>query len=72
MHNCGIFSLKIDNNSIENPKRYCRSIHKYFVSVESKVKEPPLASNFDKLKEFCDKKIPANIFFQYHIYHKKK
>ena len=52
MHSWWIFSLKVDNNSIENPKRYCRSIHKYFVSAASKIKEPPLASNFDKLKEF--------------------
>ena len=27
------------------------------------MKEPPLASNFNKLKEFCDKIIPANTYF---------
>ena len=60
---CGIFSLKVDNNSIENPKDIADQFNKYFVSVASKIKEPPLASNFDKLKEFCDKKIPANNYF---------
>ena len=60
---CGIFSLNVDNNSIENPKDIADQFNKYFVSVSSKIKEPPLASNFDKLKEFCDKKIPANTYF---------
>ena len=60
---CGIFSLNADNNSIENPKDIADQFNKYFVSVSSKIKEPPLASNFDKLKEFCDKKIPANTYF---------
>ena len=60
---CGIFSLKVDNNSIENPKDIADQFNKYFVSVSSKIKESPLASNFDKLKEFCDKKIPANTYF---------
>ena len=70
---CGIFSLNVDNNSIENPKDIADQFNKYFVSVSSKIKEPPLASNFDKLKEFCDKKIPANIYFSIPcISHKKK
>ena len=55
--------MKVDNNSIENPKDIADQFNKYFVSVSSKIKEPPLASNFDKLKEFCDKKIPANTYF---------
>ena len=58
---CGIFLLNVDNNSIENPKDIADQFNKYFVS--SKIKEPPLASNFDKLKEFCDKKIPAKTYF---------
>ena len=55
--------MKVDNNSIENPKDIADQFNKYFVSVASKIKEPPLASNFDKLKEFNDKKIPANTYF---------
>ena len=55
--------MKVDNNSIENPKDIADQFNKYFVSVSSKIKEPPLASNFDELKEFCDKKIPAKTYF---------
>ena len=55
--------MQVDNNSIENPKDIADQFNKYFVSVASKIKEPPLASNFDKLKEFCDKKVPANTDF---------
>ena len=45
--NCGIYSLKVDNNSIENPNDITDQFNKYFVSVASKIKEPLLASNFD-------------------------
>ena len=55
--------MKVDNNSIKNPKDIADRVYKYRVSVSSKIKEPPYTSNFDKLKEFCYKIIPANIYF---------
>ena len=55
--------MKVDNNSIENPKDIADQFNKYFVSIASTIKEPPLASDFDKLNEFRDKKIPANTYF---------
>ena len=60
---CGIFSLKVGNNSIENPKDIADQFNKYFVSIASIIKEPHLTHNFDKLKELFDKEIPANTYF---------
>lgn len=38
--------------------------NKFFVSIASNWKEPIETSNFDKLKKFCDSKVPEGILFK--------
>ena len=52
-----ILSLKIDDKTIENPSESASEFNKFFVSVASKIKEPIMPSNFDRLTMFCDKKL---------------
>ena len=52
-----ILSLKIDDKTIENPSEIVSEFNNFFVSVASKIKEPIMPSNFDRLTMFCDQKL---------------
>ena len=52
-----ILSLKIDDKTIENPSEIASEFNKFFVSVASKIKEPIMPSNFDRLTMFCDQNL---------------
>ena len=52
-----ILSLKIDDKTIENPSEIASEFNKFFVSVASKIKEPIMPSNFDRLTKFCDQNL---------------
>ena len=61
--NSNISSLKIQDNIIEHPQAIVDEFNKFFVTVASKIKQPIVNSNFDKLKQFCDEKNPENNYF---------
>ena len=58
-----IFSLKINNQMVENPKDIADEFNQYFVKVASKIKEPIVPCEFDKLQQFCNAKIPSDTHF---------
>ena len=37
--------------------------NKFFVSVASNLKEPVINSDFNKLKDFCNSKVPKDVHF---------
>ena len=58
-----ILSLKINDKTIDNPAEISSEFNKFFVSVASKIKEPVVPSNFDKLSTFCNEKLAENASF---------
>ena len=58
-----ILSLKINDKTIDNPAEISTEFNKFFVSVASKIKEPVVPSNFDKLRAFCNEKLAENASF---------
>ena len=58
-----IFSLKINDNVFENSKDIANEFNNFFVTVASKIKEPIETSDFDKLQQFCNEKIPTDTYF---------
>ena len=57
------FSLKINDCIIENSNVIANELNNYFVNLASKIKEPIETSKFDKLRQFCNDKIPNDTFF---------
>ena len=58
-----IFSIKINDKTIDNPSEISSGFKKFFVSVASKIKEPVVPSNFDRLRTFCNEKLTENTSF---------
>ena len=58
-----IFSIKINDKTIDNPSEISTEFNKFFVSVASKIKEPVVPSNFDRLRTFCNEKLTENTSF---------
>ena len=58
-----IFSIKINDKTIDNPSEISSEFNKFFVSVASKIKEPVVPSNFDRLRTFCNEKLTENTSF---------
>ena len=58
-----IFSIKINDKTIDNPSEISSEFNKLFVSVASKIKEPVVPSNFDRLRTFCNEKLTENTSF---------
>lgn len=58
-----IFSLKINDKTVDNPSEISSEFNKFFVSVASKIKEPVVPSNFDRLRTFCNEKLTENTSF---------
>ena len=60
-----IFSLKINEKTINYPSEISSEFNKFFVSIASKIKEPVVPSNFDRLRTFCDEKLAETQIFQF-------
>ena len=58
-----IYSVKINDKTIDNPAEISSEFNKFFVSIASKIKEPVVPSNFDKLRTFCNEKLAENASF---------
>ena len=58
-----IFSIRINDKTIDNPSEISSEFNKFFVSVASKIKEPVVPSNFDRLRTFCNEKLTENTSF---------
>lgn len=58
-----ITSLKINSKETEDCNEIVNEFNKFFVSIASNLKEPTEHSNFDKLKTFCDGKVPPGMCF---------
>ena len=48
---------------VDNPKDIADEFNQYFVKVASKIKEPIVPCEFDKLQQFCNEKIPSDTHF---------
>ena len=48
---------------IEDPKEMSNTFNNFFVNIAAKIKEPVAPSNHDKLREFCNSRLPENTKF---------
>ncbi len=62
--NSGISSIKVGQHDIDDDLQIANEFNKFFVTVASNLKQPVETSNFEKLKTFCDSKIPENTEFK--------
>ena len=58
-----ISSVKDNGIHIEDPTEIANTFNKFFVNIAAKIKEPVSFSNHEKLKDFCNSKLPENIQF---------
>ena len=58
-----VFSLKINDKTIDNPSEISSEFNKFFVPVASKIKDSIAPSNFDRLRTFCNEKLSENTSF---------
>ena len=56
-------SVKVDNTLIENSTEMANEFNNFFVNIASKLKEPVLNTNHDKLREFCQGKLSPDTKF---------
>ena len=61
--NNNINSIKIGNDCIDDSFKIASEFNKFFVSVASNLKEPVINSDFNKLKDFCNSKVPKDVHF---------
>ena len=61
--NNNIISINIGNDCTEDRFKIASEFNKFFVSVASNLKEPVINSDFNKLKDFCDSKVPKDVHF---------
>ena len=58
-----ISSVEDNGIHIEDPTEIANTFNKFFVNIAAKIKEPVSFSNHEKLKDFCNSKLPENIQF---------
>ena len=58
-----ITSVKSNGLHKEDPKKMSNTFNNFFVTIAAKIKEPVASSNHDKLKEFCNSRLPENTKF---------
>ena len=61
--NASISKVKINGQETEDHNKIANAFNNFFVSVASNLKEPIENSNFEKLKTFCNNKIPDGTVF---------
>ena len=58
-----ISSINHNGVHIEDPSELANTFNNFFANVAGKIKEPVTHSNHDKLKDFCNSRLPDNIKF---------
>ena len=58
-----VTSVKVSDTVIEDPTEMANKFNNFFVNVASKIKEPVINTNHDKLREFRHKKCPEGTKF---------
>ena len=58
------FAIRCDNNTITNESDLAELVNNYFENVASKLKEPIINSEFERLNNFVQSKIPSDIEFK--------
>ena len=67
-----IGSIKTGEKLIEDSTEIASEFNNFFVTVASKLKEPITSTNHDKLKEFCQEKLPPDMKFEIPIIGRQK
>ena len=67
-----IGSIKTGETLIEDSTEIASEFNNFFVNVASKLKEPITSTNHDKLKEFCQEKLPPDMKFEIPIIGRQK
>ena len=67
-----IGSIKTGETLIEDSTEIASEFNNFFVNVASKLKEPITSMNHDKLKEFCQEKLPPDMKFEIPIIGRQK
>ena len=58
------FGIKCDNNTIKNESDLAELFNNYLVNEASKLKEPIINSEFERLNNFVQSKIPSDTEFK--------
>ena len=58
-----ISSVKVGDTHIDDSTEMANEFNDFFVNIASKLKEPVTSSNHEKLREFCEAKLPAETKF---------
>ena len=56
-------SIKTGDTHIEDPTEIANEFNEFFVNVATKLKEPVTNTNHNKLKEYCQSKLPSDMKF---------
>ena len=56
-------SVKVDNNTIEDSSEMANEFNNFFVNIATKLKEPIIHTNHDKLSEFCQERLSPDTKF---------
>ena len=67
-----ITSVKVGETLCEDSKEIVNEFNNYFVNIASKLKEPIISTNHDKLQEFCQERLPAGIKFNIPLIQREK
>ena len=65
-------SIKKGETLIEEPTEIADEFNDFFVNVASKLKEPTTSTSHEKLKEFCQEKLPSGMKFEIPSINKEK
>ena len=60
---CATNAISIDGREYTDPLEIANEFNKFFVTVASKLKEPNLEPNFERLDKFCDERVPKDTEF---------
>ena len=56
-------SVKIGEQEIDEPEDMANAFNNFFVNVAENIKEPIEESNHDKLRDYCNERIPEDVSF---------
>ena len=60
---CTTNTISVDGHEYTDSLEIANEFNKFFVTVASKLKEPNLQPNFERLDKFCDERIPKDTEF---------
>ncbi|MEW8548507.1 MAG: reverse transcriptase family protein, partial [Candidatus Thiodiazotropha sp.] len=67
-----IHSVKAGGQDKDKPEDIANAFNDFFVNIAENIKEPVSSSNHEKLKSYCNDKIPSDIFFDLPLLNKDK